>query len=534
MTTGYATLPGAEAHRRQMSELREFMSLPLPTKAKLYYKIRTKTQGIQPFLFNEGQLKLHEHSEAQIEARGYVRTILLKARQWGGSTYIQGRGYDKVTYGPKGTKALIMTHKLDATGNLFAMTKRFHDHMDPRFRVFSPRSSATRLAFPRRDSMYTVATAGSKAAGRSDTLQFLHGSEFAYWANTADHLKGVFQTVPDGGPGTEIYIESTGDGMGNDFYRMCQEARKIESDYWFLFVPWFWFTEYAKPVPREMILTPDDELYQRVHGLSDEQMAFRWFKIREFGGGEAGEYSFKREYPTTPEDAFATSGEGSYIEAVWVVRARKAKVNNPIGPKIMGIDPAHMGKDRFSVCMRQGRKSYHVGEWRKKRTTESLGKCVALIRQHRPEYVFVDQGGPGAGIVDPLMEVAHHLGCRVIPIDFGGSADEPDRYNNKREEMYGRGKNWLMSDMPVQIDDSDALQADLTNPRYRYDTSGNIQPESKQIMCGPPRNLPSPDLAESFLLTFAYWVESTLPAGQGMPSTGGQIDPDRPIDWKAV
>lgn len=446
------------------------------------------------------------------------------------STYIQSRAYRKVTSGPMGTKAYIMTHRKDTTAALFGMAKRFHDFMPHQFKTFCPGGSAMEMRFPKRDSMYSVGTAGGQTSvGHGETIQFLHASEFALWPNADEHLKGIFQTVPNMGKGSEIFIESTAKGMGNSFHRMVVDARKGNSDYWFLFVPWFWFPEYSAPVPPDMTLTAAEELYQSVFGLTDEQMAFRQQKIIELGGGEIGESAFCNQYPTTPEDAFRTPTVGSYFDAVYVVRARKTVITSPYGVKIMGIDPSHLGGDRFSVCLRQGRKATHVGEWRKKRTTESLGLCVKLINEHRPAYVFVDQGGPGAGIVDPLMEHAHSLGCSVIPVDFGGSADDPDRYNNKREEMYGRTKNWLEGQMPVQIDDADDLQADLTNPQARYDNAGRVQPESKQIMCKPPRNLPSPDKLESLVLTFAFEVgDGKLPGG----NSNDDIDPNRPINWR--
>ncbi len=265
-------------------------------------------------------------------------------------------------------------------------------------------------------------------------------------------------------------------------------------------------------------------------GLTNEQMQFRANKISELGGGEIGEVAFCTQYPTIPEDAFRSSTVGSYFDALYVVRARNANVGPGYGARIMGIDPAHMGSDRFSVCMRTGRRAKHVGEWRKLRSGESLGRVVMLIKEHKPEYVFVDQGGPGAAIVDPLLEHQDTLGCQVIPVDFGGSADDPDRYNNKREEMYGRTKLWLEGAMPVQIDDRDDLQTDLTNPQFRYDTSGRIQPESKQTMCKAPRNLPSPDLLESLVLTFAFDVQ----AADDLLSNNRDIDPNRPIrSWKA-
>lgn len=527
----YSLLGGIDARRARDREVQEFLRLPFPVYAKKYLQIRTKFKGIQPLELNAGQLRIWEHTEAQMQSRGYVRSVLLKARQFGGSTVIQAMAYRDMTCGPRGSKAFIMTHRRDSTAALFAMTKRFNDLMDPRFRPYSSGGSATQLRFEKRDSMYSVGTAGAKSVGHGETTQFLHASEFVLWPNAGEHLNGIFQTVPPRGLGSKVFVESTANGMGNEFHRMCVDARKGESDYWFLFVPWQWFPEYSAPVPDNLILTPDEEMLQEVMGLSDEQMAFRSLKIQELGGGEKGEAAFCRMYPTVPEDAFRTSAVDSYFNAIYVMRARKTKVENPYGAVIMGIDPSHMGGDRFSVCVRQGRRARHVGEWRGKRTNESYASCVMLIKQHRPEYVFVDQGGPGAGVADLLLEHQHELNCTVIPVDFGGSADDEDRYNNKREEMYGRCKEWLEGSIPVQIDDRDDLQTDFTNPQFRYDNAGRVQPESKQTMCRPPRSLPSPDLLESLVLTFAFFVKSKDPERQ---IVGTVPDPKRRINWRAM
>ena len=69
------------------------LGMPFPEYSERFLKIRTKTQGIQPFKLNVGQLYLHRKAEIQMLKRGFVRIDLLKARQWGGSTYIQGRCY---------------------------------------------------------------------------------------------------------------------------------------------------------------------------------------------------------------------------------------------------------------------------------------------------------------------------------------------------------------------------------------------------------------------------------------------------------
>jgi hypothetical protein len=512
--------------------LQHVLDLPMEAYAKQYLKIRTKSKGIKPFEFNVGQRYLDEVAERQMKVRGYVRIILLKARQWGGSTYVEGRFYRKITQGERGLRAQIVTQSKDASSNIFGMAQRFHNEMDPRLRPYSGRSNVTQLVFPKRDALYQVGTAGSLNIGRSDTIQMLHASEFAFWPNADSHLSGVFQTVPTQGPGSEIWIESTGMGMNNEFYTQVDLARKRLSEYEFVFVPWFWFDEY-KATPRgdlEEHLTEEDRKYQEIFGLSDEQMAFRFLKIIEFGGGTRGRERFKTEYPTTPEDAFSTTGEGSYIDVLHVARARKNVIKDPFGPRIMGIDPAWLGKDRFSVHMRQGRKAWIAGEWQGKRTTQSVGKCIQIIKREKPQIVFVDAIGVGAGVVDQLTEIQETLGCRVVTVMASEDADDDRLYGNKREEMAGRLNEWLQMDLPVQIDDRDDLQRDMTALQLEYTADGRPRPESKQkFKVRTKGKAPSPDHFDSLCLTFAYDV-----AALALGRAGSEVDPDRPINWRAT
>lgn len=521
-----------------MRVLQMARGLPFDKYAANFLKIRTKEQGIQPFNLNVGQDYLDAMAERQLAVRNHVRIILLKARQWGGSTYIEGRFYRHIAQGARGKKAMIVTHRKDATSNLFKMALRFHQEMDPRLKPFSGRSSITQLIFPKRDSSYTVATAGAVNIGHSDTIQLLHASEFALWPNATEHLKGVFQTVPTGGAESEVWIESTGAGMGNEFHVQVDLARKKQSEYEFAFVPWFWFNDESQPVyycvePRKELMElmdAKDEQYMRSYGLDERQMAFRMLKVVEFGGGERGRLLFASQYPACPEDAFTTTGEGCYIDPLLVAAARKCVVARPYGPRIMGIDPAHVGKDRFSVHLRQGRKATIVGEWQGKRHTYSLGKCVMLIKEHRPDVTFIDAIGVGSGVVDPLLEMQHSLGTIIVPVNGGESADDEERYGNKNDEMAARTLEWLEMPHGVQIDDRDDVQRDICLLQGEYDRANRWRPESKQrAKTRLKGKFISPDHFDSLRLTFAFDI-SHLALGRA----GAEIDPDRPINWRAM
>jgi len=198
--------------------------------------IRTKEDGVIPFVLNDAQLHIHQVAEEQLAKYGWVRIIVLKGRQQGMSTYIEGRFYWKVTH-LKGQRAYILTHEADATANLFAMVSRYHENCPVELRPHTDRDSGKELNFDGLDSGYKVGTAGTKGTGRSSTIQFFHGSEVAFWPHAGTHATGVMQAVPS--TSGEVFLESTSDGMGNYFHQTWVHAVAGLNDFIAVFIPWF-------------------------------------------------------------------------------------------------------------------------------------------------------------------------------------------------------------------------------------------------------------------------------------------------------
>ena len=270
-------------------------------------KVRTKSGEIKPFGLNASQRYVHERIEKQREEKGRVRALILKARQWGCSTYVEGRFYWRVTHS-RGLKAFILTHHQDGTDNLFGMAQRFHERCPELVKPHTGASNAKELVFDRLDSGYKVATAGSKSVGRSDTLQLFHGSEVAWWPNAADHMTGALQAVP-GENGTEVILESTGNGPMGVFYEECQAALAGESEFELIFVPWFWHEEYSAEPPDGWEPPPKWQRYAEHHRLTPAQLYWAHNKNRELAKASAGKadepcWRFKQEYPATPHEAF--------------------------------------------------------------------------------------------------------------------------------------------------------------------------------------------------------------------------------------
>ena len=142
-----------------------------PYYARNCLKVRSKSGAIVPFKLNAVQRRVHEAAEHQLARAGRIRLLVLKARQPGISTYVEGRFYWKTTQ-RNGVRAFILTHRDQATNNLFAIAKRFHDNCPPAVKPQIKASNAKELDFLRLDSGYRVGTAKAEGVGRADTIQF--------------------------------------------------------------------------------------------------------------------------------------------------------------------------------------------------------------------------------------------------------------------------------------------------------------------------------------------------------------------------
>jgi hypothetical protein len=129
---------------------------------------------------------------------------------------------------------------------------------------------------------------------------------------------------------------------------------------------------------------------------------------------------------------------------------------------------------------------------------EVAGMCARILRAEPVVRMFVDVGGLGAGVVDRLNELG--FSDRVEGVNSGEKALEPDRYSNRRAEMWGQMSDWLKT-TPCRIPDNDSLHADLIGPSYKFDSNSRLMIERKEDM--KKRGLRSPDEADALALTFA-------------------------------
>ena len=293
--------------RKKLAEYKE----DFETFAKDQIKILPKdpTKGFIPFEFNDAQKIVNDKLEEQLRTTGRVRAIVLKGRQMGLSTFTCARVFWK-SYFNSHNKSVVMAHDSATSDALFSMSRNTISNMPVEFRPEFKKSNAKEITFEHNDSGYRLYTAGSPEAGRGTTPTIAHLSEVAFWTHDEKILAGLFQGISQA-EGTEVILESTANGVGNEFHRLWKGAVAGENEYVPIFVPWYLMEEYRRPVlePEEFkeTLTEEEKTIQEIHGLDLEQIYWRRLKV-----AEGGMSKFRQEYPLSAEEAFVVSGSNVF------------------------------------------------------------------------------------------------------------------------------------------------------------------------------------------------------------------------------
>lgn len=461
-------------------------------------KMAQDGQKVVPFVFNRAQQYLHGRLEEQRRTTGRVRALILKGRQQGCSTYVGGRFFHKTQFN-HGLKTFILAHRDDATDNLFKQVRRYLENLPEPVRPSTGYSNRKELIFDKLDSAYGLGTAGSGAVGRSDTIDLLHGSEVAFWANVDELRTGIMQAAE---MAQEIILESTANGYDPMFHPMWQDAEAGLGQYIPVFIPWYWQEEYRARTPEGFTLAEDELAYQQAYNLDAEQMYWRRLKIIEL----KDPLLFMQEYPANPTEAFQVTGTESYIQTRFVLAARAYKHLKPVGAHVVGFDPAREGGDRSTFIHRQGRVCWGLEVDMTPNSMHLVGRCARLLDQkdNPVDMLFVDRGGEGAAIYDRLCEMGYHDRVQLVNFGCRRTLLDPNAYTNKRSEMWGLMRDWLADPMGAQIPDDDQLHADLIAPGYKYDSEQRVGLERKEDM--KKRGLRSPDCGDALALTFAQPV----------------------------
>ena len=166
--------------------------------SRLFLKILDKRKQLIPFRWNRAQRKF--------DAERTGRDLVLKARQLGFSTYIQGEMFRRTVTGTRTT--ITLAHDSDATTTLRLMADRFYEYC--KFGNIQPErkyANASLATYPEFDSSAVIATAGNVETGRGNTYTDMHGAEVAFWKDAGKIVAGAMQ-----GGDPDVVLESTPNG----------------------------------------------------------------------------------------------------------------------------------------------------------------------------------------------------------------------------------------------------------------------------------------------------------------------------------
>lgn len=272
-----------------------------------------------PFVFNAPQRRLVAQLEKMRLAQKPIRLIMLKARQWGGSTLVQVYFAWIQIIHRRGWNSIICAHVKDTASTIRGMYTRllaaypevyWDEECPPEFKPYE-RSVNVRV-IPGRDCRVTVCSSENQESTRGLDVALAHLSEVAFWKDSALHNPtDLIRSLTSGimrKPLSCVVLESTANGAGNYFHREWLRAAKGESDKTPFFVPWFEIDIYSEAVADPMAAWRALDQYEKELWRQHEEITLEglwWYHNRRL------EYedhrSMMAEFPSSPAEAFTAT-----------------------------------------------------------------------------------------------------------------------------------------------------------------------------------------------------------------------------------
>ena len=296
-----------------------------PFWAAMFAYIKRKGGGADVlFRLNRPQRKLIKRLEKMRKAGKPIRLILLKARQWGGSTAMQIYMAWLQLVHEVGLNSLIIAHQgtgSDEIKDMFdRMIKSYPVEMlhelgeayapnEPK--IVGVGKSGNIFRVPQRNCKIKIGTAERPNSCRGGDYNLVHLSEVALWKETdGKKPEDIVRSACSGillKPYTMIVYESTPNGVGNFFHKEYLAAKKGLSQFEAMFVAWFEIEQY------ELAFEDEAEKYAFAQRLYDNRHSDEVKSVRE----EPGSYLWR------------LWEKGTTLEAIhWYVTERSKYTNH--------------------------------------------------------------------------------------------------------------------------------------------------------------------------------------------------------------
>lgn len=309
--------------------------------AAFYVLIKNKGGGEDVhFRLNRPQRKLIMRYERMRTKNKPIRLILLKARQWGGSTATQIYMAWLQLVHKVGLNSLIVAHVKDTSNEIkdmfdkliqeypIEMLYKMGENYDANEKkMVGVGASGNIHRIPQRNCKIKIGSAERPDSARGGDYNLVHCSEVALWKKTDGKTpEQIVRSACSGillRPYTMIVYESTANGTGNFFQREYDDAKAGRSQFEALFIAWFEIEQYAVPIDDIVAFATwlyNNRLNANTNSNREEAGRYLWWLWEQGATLEAiSWYILERskytdhgdmasEYPSDDEEAFVHSG----------------------------------------------------------------------------------------------------------------------------------------------------------------------------------------------------------------------------------
>ncbi|NKB39443.1 MAG: hypothetical protein GKR86_00025 [Ilumatobacter sp.] len=209
-----------------------------------------------------------------------------------------------------------------------------------------------------------------------------------------------------------------------------------------------------------------------------------------------------REYRVRVLGEFPESGADAVIPRTFVESAVEREISEVRGAVVWGVDPGRGGDATGFV----ERSANAITEYRELKYVDLMQTVGWISNRYnnvpyrmRPETIYVDSIGLGAGVADRLLE----MGLPVVHVNVSESPSLGDRFVNMRAEIWYNMREWFEA-KECRIERNEytgKLVDELVSINQKFTSLGKVQLESKMEM--KKRGVASPNMADALALTFS-------------------------------
>lgn len=323
------------------------------------------------FVLNRGQRRLLKSFEKQRQKGVPIRTFLVKARQWGGSTLTEFYAtWLQVVLKTNWNSCIIgdiERQALTIRGMYSNAALNYPKQIGSL--TLKPFEGSKDKQIVESGSIISVGSMQKPEALRSQDLKIAHFSEVASFKKTEgkspkDLIQSIKTSIPYI-PDTMIVEESTAKGVGNYFHNSYKRARDKENNYDLVFVSWFDIER-----NRIKIVHQTREKTAFIKSMSKYEWwlwelgatleGIKWYRTILKTELMGDEWAMKSENPSTAEEAFQSTGHRVFAPST-VLNARKNNIPF-IAEGVLYAD-AEKGEDCLKNITFEESKNGHLRIW---------------------------------------------------------------------------------------------------------------------------------------------------------------------------